>query len=263
MATRGASSATGETEMADAPRKLAWRIGEVVETSPDTPRTKSLFLEVPGWEGHRAGQHVDVRLTAEDGYQAQRSYSIASAPEDGRVELLVERLDDGEVSPYLTDELRAGDGLELRGPIGGWFAWEAREGGSIAPRRRRIGHSPAHGDDPSPPGPRATTPPSACSSPRALTRMSSSAKNSERLAAEDETLEITHTLTRSAPPGWKGYDRRIDEEMLGEVAFSPGERPLAFVCGPTPLVEAVATTLVGLGHEPARVKTERFGPTGG
>ena len=129
MATRGVSSATGVTEMASVPRKLAWRIGEVVETSPDTPRTKSLLLEIPGWEGHRAGQHVDVRLTAEDGYQAERSYSIASAPEDGRVELLVERLDDGEVSPYLTDELRVGDGLELRGPIGGWFAWEAREEG--------------------------------------------------------------------------------------------------------------------------------------
>src|SRR5215212_2608898 len=120
MAIRGASSATGVAEMARVPRKLAWRIGEVAEASPNTPRTKSLFLEIPVWEGHRAGQHVDVRLTAEDGYQAQRSYSIASAPEDSRVELLVERLDDGEVSPYLTDELRAGDGLELRGPIGGW-----------------------------------------------------------------------------------------------------------------------------------------------
>ena len=246
--------------MADTPRKLAWRIGEVVETSPDTPRTKSLFLEVPGWEGHRAGQHVDVRLTAEDGYQAQRSYSIASAPEDGRVELLVERLDDGEVSPYLTDELRAGDGLELRGPIGGWFAWEAREGGplllvaggsGIAPLMAMIRHPRSAGND---------TPVRLLFSSRSYEDVIFR-DELERLA--DETLEITHTLTRSAPPGWKGYDRRIDEEMLGEVAFPPGERPLAFVCGPTPLVEAVATTLVGLGHEPARVKTERFGPTGG
>jgi ferredoxin-NADP reductase len=109
--------------------RLLWRIGEVVETRPQTPRTRSLFLEVPGWEGHKAGQHVDVRLTAEDGYQAQRSYSIASAPEDRRLTLVVERLEDGEVSPYLTDVLRAGDGLELRGPIGGWFTWEARKGG--------------------------------------------------------------------------------------------------------------------------------------
>ena len=248
--------------MAEAPRKLAWRIAEVVETSPDTPRTKSLFLEVPGWEGHRAGQHVDIRLTAEDGYQAQRSYSIASAPEDGRVELLVERLDDGEVSPYLTEELRAGDGLELRGPIGGWFAWEARKGGplllvaggsGIAPLMAMIRHRRATGS-------------------HARVRLLFSSRSYEeiifreeleRLAAGDETLEIIHTLTRSAPPGWEGYDRRIDEEMTGEIAFSPEERPLAFVCGPTPLVESVATRLVGLGHEPARVKTERFGPTGG
>jgi ferredoxin-NADP reductase len=248
--------------MAEVPRKLAWRIAEVVETSPDTSRTKSLFLAIPGWEGHRAGQHVDIRLTAEDGYQAQRSYSIASAPEDGRIELLVERLDDGEVSPYLTDELRVGDGLELRGPIGGWFAWEAREGGplllvaggsGIAPLMAMIRHRRAKGND----------------APVRLLFSSRSYEEIifrdelEQLAAGDETLEIIHTLTRSAPPGWEGYDRRIDEEMLGEVAFSPEERPLAFVCGPTPLVEAVATVLVELGHEPARVKTERFGPTGG
>ena len=248
--------------MADAPRKLAWRIGEVVETSPETPRTKSLFLEIPDWDGHRAGQHVDVRLTAEDGYQAQRSYSIASAPENGRVELLIERLDDGEVSPYLTEELRAGDGLELRGPIGGWFAWDAREGGplllvaggsGIAPLMAIIRHRQAAGNE---------VPVSLLFSSRSYEEVIFR-EELESLAAGDETLEITHTLTRSAPPGWQGYDRRIDEEMIGEVAFSPDERPLAFVCGPTPLVEAVATTLVGLGHEPARVKTERFGPTGG
>jgi ferredoxin-NADP reductase len=248
--------------MADAPRKLAWRIGEVVETSPETPRTKSLFLEIPGWDGHRAGQHVDVRLTAEDGYQAQRSYSIASAPENGRVELLIERLDDGEVSPYLTEELRAGDGLELRGPIGGWFAWDAREGGplllvaggsGIAPLMAIIRHRQAAGNE---------VPVRLLFSSRSYEEVIFR-EELESLAAGDETLEISHTLTRSAPPGWQGYDRRIDEEMLGQVAFSPDERPLAFVCGPTPLVEAVATTLVGLGHEPARVKTERFGPTGG
>jgi len=248
--------------MAEAPRKLAWCIAEVVETSPDTSRTKSLFLEIPGWEGHRAGQHIDVRLTAEDGYQAQRSYSIASAPEDGRVELLVERLDDGEVSPYLTDELRAGDGLELRGPIGGWFAWEAREGGplllvaggsGIAPLMAMIRHRQAAGND---------TPVRLLFSSRSYEGIIFR-DELERLATGDETLEIIHTLTRSAPPGWEGYDRRIDEEMLGEVAFSPDERPLTYICGPTPLVETVATDLVGLGHEPARVKTERFGPTGG
>ena len=122
--------------MAEIRGRLAWRIGEVVETRPATPRTRSLFLDVPGWEGHRAGQHVDVRLTAEDGYQAQRSYSIASAPEDGRLVLTVDRLDDGEVSTYLTDELVAGDRLELRGPIGGWFVWEAKDGGPLLVSRR-------------------------------------------------------------------------------------------------------------------------------
>jgi ferredoxin-NADP reductase len=248
--------------MAEAPRRLIWRIGEVVEASPQTPRTKSLFLEVPGWEGHRAGQHVDVRLTAEDGYQAQRSYSIASAPEDGRVELLVERLDDGEVSPYLTDELRDGDGLELRGPIGGWFAWEAGEGGplllvaggsGIAPLIAMIRHHKAAGSE---------TPVRLLFSSRSYEEVIFR-EELESLAAENHALEITHTLTRSTPPGWTGYDRRIDEKMLGEVAFSPGENPLAFVCGPTPLVETVATALVRLGHDPIRVKTERFGPTGG
>jgi ferredoxin-NADP reductase len=248
--------------MAGATRKLTWRIAEVVETSPDTPRTKRLFLDVPGWEGHRAGQHVDVRLTAEDGYQAQRSYSIASAPENGRVELLIERLDDGEVSPYLTDEIRTGDGLELRGPIGGWFAWDAREGGplflvaggsGIAPLMAMIRHRQATGSD---------TPVRLLFSSRSYEDVIFR-EELERLAAEGETLQITHTLTRSTPPGWEGYARRIDEEMLGEVAFSADERPLTFVCGPTPLVETVATALVGLGHEPACVKTERFGPTGG
>ncbi len=248
--------------MAGVPRRLVWRIGEVAESRPETPRTKSLFLEVPGWEGHRAGQHVDVRLTAEDGYQAERSYSIASAPENGRVELLVERLDDGEVSPYLTDELRMGDGLELRGPIGGWFAWETEEGGplllvaggsGIAPLMAMVRHRKAAGSD----------------APVRLLYSSRSyeevifREELEALAAEDERLEITHTLTRSTPEGWTGYDRRIDQAMLSDVVYAPEDRPLAFVCGPTPLVETVATALVGLGQDPTRIKTERFGPTGG
>jgi ferredoxin-NADP reductase len=248
--------------VAEIRRRLVWRIGEVVETRPETPRVKSLFLEVPGWEGHRAGQHVDVRLTAEDGYQAQRSYSIASAPEDGRLALVVERLEDGEVSPYLTDELRVGDGLELRGPIGGWFTWEAKEGGplllvaggsGIAPLMAMIRHRAAARSD-------------------APTRLLYSSRSREetiyageldRLAAENGTLEVSHTLTRSQPVGWTGYSRRIDREMLEEIAWTSEERPLAFVCGPTPLVESVATALVELGHDPNRIKTERFGPTGG
>jgi ferredoxin-NADP reductase len=242
--------------------RLLWRIGEVVETHPETPRTRSLFLEVPGWEGHKAGQHVDIRLTAEDGYQAQRSYSIASAPEDRRLTLVVERLEDGEVSPYLTDVLRVGDKLELRGPIGGWFTWEAREGGplllvaggsGIAPLMAMIRHRAAAGSD----------------APARLLYSSRSredaiyAEELDRLAAGDGTLEVFHTLTRSQPPGWTGYSRRIDREMLEEVGWPSEESPLVFVCGPTPLVETVATVLVELGHDPARVKTERFGPTGG
>ena len=242
--------------------RLAWRIGEVVETRPETSRARSLFLEVPGWGGHKAGQHVDVRLTAEDGYQAQRSYSIASAPEDGRLEVVVERLEDGEVSPYLADELRVGDRLELRGPIGGWFTWEAEEGGplllvaggsGIAPLMAMIRHRAAAGS---------------AASCRLLYSSRSRedaiyAEQLHRLAADDATLNVFHTLTRSQPPGWTGYSRRIDSELLEEVAPSPEERPLAFVCGPTPLVETVATALVELGHDPTRVKTERFGPTGG
>jgi ferredoxin-NADP reductase len=250
------------TEIRRLPGRLAWRIGEVVETRPATPRTRSLFLEVPGWEGHRAGQHVDVRLTAEDGYQAQRSYSIASAPEERSLELVVERLDDGEVSPYLTDELRTGDKLELRGPIGGWFVWEAKDGGplflvaggsGIAPLMAMIRHRAAAGSE----------------APSRLLYSSRSrediifAGELDHLAASDGSLEVVHTLTRSQPPGWTGYARRIDDEMLAEVAPSPEQGPLTFVCGPTPLVESVATALVGLGHDAGRIKTERFGPTGG
>ncbi|MFL6058596.1 MAG: ferredoxin reductase [Rubrobacteraceae bacterium] len=244
------------------PERLVWRIGEVVETHHATPRTKSLFLDVPGWEGHKAGQHVDVRLTAEDGYQAQRSYSIASAPEEESVELVVERLDDGEVSPYLTDVLRTGDKLELRGPIGGWFTWEVREGGplflvaggsGIAPLAAMIRHRAAAGSE----------------APCRLLYSSRSREETifadelDRLAASAGSLEVIETLTRSQPPGWTGYARRIDDDMLAEVAPSPEQGSLTFVCGPTPLVESVATALVELRHDAGRIKTERFGPTGG
>jgi ferredoxin-NADP reductase len=242
--------------------RTVWRLAEVIGVVPETPRTRSLLLEVPEWEGHKAGQHVDVRLTAEDGYQAQRSYSIASAPEDERLMLVVERLEDGEVSPYLTDVLRAGDELELRGPIGGWFTWEAREGGplllvaggsGIAPLMAMIRHRAAA---------RSGAPARLLYSSRSR-EDAIHAEELNHLSAEDGTLEVFHTLTRSQPPGWKGYSRRIDREMLEEVGWPSEEHPLVFVCGPTPLVETVATVLVELGHNPARVKTERFGPTGG
>jgi ferredoxin-NADP reductase len=242
--------------------RTLWRLADVVEVVPETPRTKSLVLDVPGWEGHKAGQHVDVRLTAPDGYQAQRSYSIASAPEDERLVLTVDRLDDGEVSPYLTEVLMAGDKLEFRGPIGGYFTWEAKDGGSlllvgggsgVVPLMAMIRHRVAVGSD---------VPTRLLYSSRSYEEIIYR-EELENLAARDSSLEVIHTLTRSRPEGWSGYDRRIDAEMLAEVAWPPDECPLPFVCGPTPLVEAVGAALVGLGHDPARVKTERFGATGG
>ena len=244
------------------PRKLSWRLAEVVEVVPETPRTKSLVLEVPGWESHKAGQHVDVRLTAEDGYQTQRSYSIASAPEDERVVLTVDRIEDGEVSPYLTDVLMAGDKLELRGPIGGYFAWETKDGGplllvaggsGVVPLMAMIRHRRAVGSD---------VPTRLLFSSRSYGEIIYREELGGR-AARDGSLEVIHTLTRSTPEGWSSYHRRIDAEMLNEVAWPPDENPLAFVCGPTPLVEAVGAALVGLGHSAARVRTERFGATGG
>jgi ferredoxin-NADP reductase len=242
--------------------RTVWRLAEVVDVVPETPRTRSLVLEVPGWEGHRAGQHVDVRLTAPDGYRAQRSYSVASAPEDERPVLTVDRLDDGEVSPYLTDELVVGDRLELRGPIGGWFVWEAKDGGplllvaggsGVVPLMAMIRHRAAVGSE---------VPARLVYSSRSYEEVIYR-EELEALAARDDALEVFHTLTRSRPKGWEGYDRRIDARMLSEVAWPPERNPLAFVCGPTPLVEAAGTALVGLGHDPARVKTERFGATGG
>jgi ferredoxin-NADP reductase len=241
-------------------RGLSWRLGEVVETRPETPRARSIALAVPDWEGHRPGQHVDLRLTAADGYQAQRSYSIASAPEEPRLVLTVERIEDGEVSPYLVDELRVGDRLELRGPIGGYFTWQVGDGGpllliaggsGVVPLMAMLRHRIAAGG-------------------AAPVRLLYSSRSQEEIIYRDELdrlgaapgVEVLHTLTRSQPPGWRGHTRRIDREMLAEVAWPPADRPRAFVCGPTRLVEHVATELVGLGYEPARVKTERFGPTG-
>jgi ferredoxin-NADP reductase len=245
------------------PGRLTWQFGEVVATQVETARTKSITLALPNWMGHRAGQHVDVRLTAEDGYQAERSYSIASPPEeDQRLTLTVERLDDGEVSPYLVDELRVGDKLELRGPIGGYFVWEAHMGGplllvaggsGIVPLMAMIRHRTAV----------ASTIP---------TRLLYSSRSSEDVIYRDELdrlvrsttmLEVVYTLTRVQPPGWTGYHRRIDTDLLREVAWPSDQRPLMFICGPTPFVETAAASLVTLGYEPARIKTERFGPTGG
>jgi ferredoxin-NADP reductase len=240
---------------------LSWRLAEVVEVRPETERVVTLALEVPEWEGHLPGQHVDVRLTAEDGYRAERGYSIASAPDGRRVELAVERLDDGEVSPYLAGELRAGDQLELRGPLGGYFVWEPGRGGplllvaggsGVVPLMAMLRHRAAGGSQ---------VPARLLYSSRTLEDVIFR-EELERLQAAGDGLTVTHTLTRAQPPGWAGYARRIDAVMLEEVGWRPGERLLAYVCGPTRLVEGVAGDLVALGHDPARVRTERFGPTG-
>jgi ferredoxin-NADP reductase len=208
---------------------------------------------------------VDVRLTAEDGYEVQRSYSIASAPEDKRLMLTIERIEDGEVSPYLTEELRIGDKIELRGPIGGYFVWNARDaknndsplfliagGSGIVPLMAMIRHR-------------------ANSASKVPTRLLYSSRSFEdviyreelnHLSASDSSLRVFHTITRQQPENWTGYRRRIDEAMLAETAFHSSQKPLAFACGPTALVEAVATYLLELGYESERIKTERFGPTG-
>jgi ferredoxin-NADP reductase len=243
------------------PRRLTWQYGSVVEVIDETAGARSVVLDVPDWPGHRAGQHVDVRLTAEGGYQAQRSYSIASAPEDRHVVLTVERIPDGEVSPYLADELMPGDDLELRGPIGGYFVWEESLGGpllllsggsGIVPLRAMLNHRWASG---------STVPVRLLYSARSLPDVIYR-EELARLDAFDE-IDVRFALTRSWPDGWRGYRRRIDREMLEEISWPPAERPLVYVCGPTAFVEVAASALVDLGHEPARVKTERFGPTGG
>jgi ferredoxin-NADP reductase len=233
--------------------RLTWLAAEVVETVAETPRVRTLRLRADGWQGHRAGQHVDVRLTAEDGYQAQRSYSIASAPRDG-LAITVERLEDGEVSPYLVDEVREDDRFEVRGPIGGYFVWDGAGdeplllvggGSGIVPLMAMIRASDG------------TTP----------IRLLYSSRTFEdviyREELESASAEVFHTLTREQPEGWSGYSRRIDDEILREVAWPAAEAPQVFVCGSTRFVDAAADGLVRLGYEPEWIKTERFGATGG
>jgi ferredoxin-NADP reductase len=225
---------------------------------PETPRVKTLELEVPGWPGHRAGQHLDVRLTAEDGYQAQRSYSIASTP-GGPLAITVERLEDGEVSPYLVDEARDGDRFEIRGPIGGYFVWDGDEpepallvagGSGVVPLMAMARHRAEVGAE-------------------APMRLVYSSRTWDDVIYRDELerlagvgLEVVHTLTREQPPGWSGYSRRIDPELLREVAFPVAEEPRVYVCGSTRFVDAAADGLVGLGYDPRWIRTERFGATG-
>jgi ferredoxin-NADP reductase len=244
------------------PPRLVWRRATVLKLIKETPQVMSLVLDVPGWEGHRAGQHLDVRLTAPDGYQTERSYSIASAPHDAQVTLTVERLDDGEVSPYLTDELRPGDELELRGPVGGWFTWRPEEGGPLLLVAGGSGIVPLMAMIREWAATRSPVPVCLLYSSRTYDEIIYR-EELERRAAAEVDLDVAYTLTRSQPAGWQGYSRRIDREMLQEVGWSPAEHPLVFICGPTAFVELVATTCVELGYTPARIKTERFGPSGG
>jgi ferredoxin-NADP reductase len=241
---------------------IAWRISSVTAIRDETPTVRSFALDVPDWPGHRPGQHVDVRLTAEDGYSVERSYSIASeSGRGGEVEITVEKISDGEVSPFLHDVVVVGDRLEIRGPIGGYFVWEASLGGplflvaggsGVVPLmamlrdRRRAGSA-------------------------VPTRLLFSSRYAEEiiykeeldgLAAANDGLEVIHTLTRAQPPGWTGYDRRIDARMLAEVLEPLGVQARVYICGPTALVEVAANALVGLGLPADRVRTERFGPTG-
>lgn len=244
-------------------RLLEWQIGTIRAIRLETPRVKTFTLELPDGSTHQAGQHYDLRLTAPDGYQAQRSYSIASSPErTGEIDLTVERLEDGEVSTYLHDVLVIGDKLEVRGPIGGYFVWEARLGGplllvaggsGIVPLMAMIRHRFAAGS-------------------KVPTRLLYSSRTFEDIIYCQEledyrqsqsSLEVFHTLTRKQPPDWSGYARRIDLPMLKEVIEPLGKDLKAYVCGPTPLVEGVANGLVTLGIAANQIRTERFGPTGG
>jgi ferredoxin-NADP reductase len=237
--------------------RLSWQTATVGGVTRETASTVTLSLSVPDWPAHRAGQHVDIRLTSDDGYQAERAYSIASAPGEP-LAITVERLDDGEVSPYLTEEARTGDQFEVRGPIGGYFVWEAESGGplllaaggsGVVPLRAILRHRSRVGSS-------------------VPVRLLYSSRNWEDVIYSSELdlpadgVEVIYTLTRSQPRVWQGYARRVDARMLAEVAWPTGQGPLAYVCGPTSFVESVATGLVGLGYPAGRVKTERFGATG-
>lgn len=237
-------------------RRLTWQAADVADVRRETPRTVRLALRPAEWSGHVPGQHVDIRLTAPDGYTAQRSYSIASPPQVEGIELVVERLPDGEVSPYLADEVRPGDVLELRGPIGGYFVWPAvadapvqlvAGGSGVVPFLAMLGHH-------------------AAASPGVPVRLLYSVRDPAdvigRAELERSAADVTLTYTRAAPPGWDGPTGRVDDALLAAHTVPAGERPHVLVCGPTAFVETVARGLTGLGHDPARIRTERFGGMG-
>jgi ferredoxin-NADP reductase len=240
---------------------ITWQLATFTATRDETPTVRSFSLSLPAWTGHRPGQHVDLRLTAEDGYSVERSYSIASEPErDGEIDLTVERIPDGEVSPFLHDVVMPGDRIEVRGPIGGYFVWEAALGGpllliaggsGVVPLMAMLRHRARAGSD-------------------VPTRLLFSSRSFDEIIYREELdglaagdgLGVIHTLTRSQPVGWTGYARRIDEAMLREVLAPLGPSARAYLCGPTALVENAADALVRLGLPAERIRTERFGPTG-
>ena len=242
-------------------RPLRWQLATITTITKETPNVSTFTLRLPDWMRHRAGQHYDVRLTAEDGYSAQRSYSIGSEPErDGLIDLTIERLPDGEVSTYFHDVARVGDQVEVRGPIGGYFVWDASDatplllvggGSGVVPLMSIIRERAAT---------KSRTPARLLYSSRTYDDVIYR-DELQRLAGSDG-LEVHHTLTRAQPPGWRGYARRIDEPMLAEVTKPLGRDALAYVCGPTALVESVATALERIGLRPERIRTERFGPSG-
>ncbi|MGZ3561371.1 MAG: ferredoxin reductase [Vulcanimicrobiaceae bacterium] len=242
--------------------RVSWRLASVIALHDETPTARTLVLRVPGWPGHDAGQHVDVRLTAGDGYTAVRSYSIANAPEGDEIELMVEQLPDGEVSPYLARVAAVGDRVEVRGPVGGWFVWRPAQseavqlvagGSGLVPLMAMIRTRDASGS-------------------RAQFRLLYSVRRPESVlygtelehrSAEKNGFAVTYAYTRVVPAGWAQLARRIDAKLIAAAAWPPNDSPTCYVCGPTAFVESVADLLTGAGHDPARIKTERFGPSGG